>query len=57
MSNLPPPFPENDVLLALQPAEVAEYLLRYLDGLPYTGRHAQVNILGGFDETAGSKIG
>lgn len=57
MSNLPPPFPENDVLLALQPAEVAEYLLRYLDGLPYAGRHAQVNILGGFDETAGAQIG
>ena len=57
MSNLPPPFPENDVLLALQPAEVAEYLLRYLDELHSTGRHAQVNILGRFDETAGSRIG
>jgi uncharacterized protein (TIGR02391 family) len=55
--NLPPPFPESAILLALQPAEVAEYLLRYLDGLPYAGRHAQVNILGGFDEAAGSEVG
>jgi len=57
MSNLPPPFPDNDVLLALQPAEVAEYLLRYLNELPFTGRHAQVNVLGGFDENAGPRVG
>lgn len=57
MRNLPPPFPENQILLTLPPAQLAEYLIKYLDTQPNSnGRHSQPNVIGNLDECSGPGV-
>jgi uncharacterized protein (TIGR02391 family) len=57
MRNLPPPFPENQLLLTLPPAQLAEYLLRYLDAQPLAnGRHSKTNVITSLDGVAGPGV-
>lgn len=57
MRDLPPPFPDNQVLLTLSPAQLAEYLIKYLDAQPdASGRYTEGNVLGILGETSGPAV-
>lgn len=57
MRNLPPPFPENEILLTLSPAQLAEYLIKYLNAQPNSnGRHSQPNVIGSLEECSGPGV-